>query len=106
MNSIIHYVHILILFPFFLYVSLFKFPYIVYHIVFALGIFTLLYHIYLNIIRKNQLKWFHIFIVSPILLYIGYVKPPKKNNVYKLLLMLTFAMVGFHLTYLLGFNTG
>ena len=76
-----------------------------YHFVFILGLITLIYHIYLNVLY-NRFKWFHIFIVSPILLYIGYLKPSKKNNVYKLLLMLTFAMFGYHLVYLSGFNIG
>lgn len=73
---------------------------------FGLGIFILLYHIYkvYNYLLNNKPIWvnlIHIFIVGPLLMYIGYHKENTSRLYFELLLMLGFASIGYHGYYLL-----
>jgi hypothetical protein len=101
--------HVLIVGPLFLYVSLtaaslpaFAFPSLL-----ALGVILLGYQgykAYTKIMSGSggyKINLFHVIAVAPVLLYIGYEKPDTTDFVYQLLLMLAFAVIGYHGYYLI-----
>ena len=109
---IVHLFHIILVGGLFLYVSLqnatmpkFMFPFLVF-----LGVFLIVYHSYksyaYSLLKKSfKINLFHIFIVAPVLIYIGYERPTPNKFVYQLLLMLAFAVIGYHGYYMiLDFN--
>lgn len=70
-----------------------------------LGLFIVLYHIYKMYYRiiHNKTYWInliHIFIVGPLLMYIGYYGDKTLRLYFELLLMLGFASIGYHGYYL------
>ena len=98
----IHLLHLLIV-PFFFYISLFDFPNWIYYIILGLGIITLIYHMYLQIIYYKTINLFHILIVSPLLIFIGYIKPNKNHFAYQSILLLAFAALCYHSMKLINF---
>jgi hypothetical protein len=109
---LVHLFHIILVGGLFLYVSLknssmpkFMFPFLIF-----LGIFIIIYHSYksytYSLIKKSfNVNLFHIFIVAPLLIYIGYERPGPNKFTYQLLLMLAFSVIGYHGYYLiLDFN--
>lgn len=105
---LVHLFHILFVGGLFLYVSLnaatmpsFMFPFLLY-----LGGFIILYHtykIYINYVSKKSynVNLFHVLLVGPLLMYIGYEKPAANKFVYQLLLMAAFAVIGYHGYYMI-----
>jgi hypothetical protein len=99
----VHLFHILIVGTLFLYVGIkstntpaFMFPFLL-----GLGVFIILYHIYKTYLKYSTGKnpWvnlFHILIVGPLLIYIGYNKQTTPRYVYEFLLMLGFSAIGYH----------
>ena len=106
-NLFVHLFHIVIVGGLFLYVGINRnaTPKYIFNLLFILGIIILLYHIYKTYIKlsKNINPWvnlFHIFIVAPIVIYIGYNSIETKRLYFELLLMLAFAAIGYHSYYI------
>ena len=109
---LVHLFHIILVGGLFLYVSLKNatMPKFMFTFLELLGIFIIIYHSYksytYSLVKKSfNVNLFHIFIVAPVLLYIGYERPAPNKFVYQLLLMLAFSVIGYHGYYLiLDFN--
>ena len=103
----VHLFHILIVGSLFLYVGIYKtlIPAFMYPILLCLGLIIIFYHIFkvYNYIKLGKGYWvnlIHIFIVGPLLVYIGYNKENTARLYFELLLMLGFAAIGYHGYYL------
>lgn len=109
MNStLVHLFHIIIVGGLFLYVGIHRekiykqlFP-----LLLGLGIVIILYHTYktYNYWREGKGFWvnlLHIFIIGPLLIYIGYYSEKTARLYFELLMMLGFASIGYHSYYLL-----
>jgi hypothetical protein len=106
-QTIIHLFHILIVGSLFLYVGINReniykplFP-----LLLILGFIIILYHLYkiYNYFSNGKSYWvnlIHVFIVGPLLVYIGYYGINTSRKFFELLLMLGFASIGYHLYYL------
>jgi hypothetical protein len=106
-ESYVHLFHILIVGSLFLYVGTYKslIPTQMYPILLCLGLIIIFYHIYkaYNYIKLSKGYWvnlIHIFIVGPLLVYIGYNGDKIARLYFELLLMLGFASIGYHGYYL------
>jgi len=106
-NLFVHLFHIVIVGGLFLYVGINRnvTPKYIFNLLFILGIIILVYHIYKTYIKlsKNMNPWvnlFHIFIVAPIVIYIGFNSIETKRLYFELLLMLAFAAIGYHSYYI------
>ena len=106
-ESIVHLFHILIVGTLFLYVGTKKtsIPKMMFPILLGVGAIIILYHAYklYNKIVKGKGYWvnlIHIFLVVPLLLYIGYHGDKTARLYFELLLMLGFASIGYHGYYL------
>ena len=96
--------HILFVGGLFLYVGtnrekLFK-P--IFTILMFLGFVNIFYHLY-KIFNAGKGIWvnlIHVFIVGPLLVYIGYTGDKTSRKFFEILLMLGFASIGYHLYYL------
>jgi hypothetical protein len=104
-HQILSILHLLLVTPLFFYVSLTKdaMPSFMFPVLLGLGIFVALYQTYKAYIRypANLINLFHILIVAPVLIYIGYMKTDASRFAYELLLMLAFAVTGYHGYYLI-----
>jgi hypothetical protein len=68
----------------------------------GLGAFVILYHAYKISIKKNAwVNYFHLFIVGPLLLYVGIMRDKTERKWFEFILMLAFASLGYHGYYLL-----
>lgn len=99
--------HILIIGSLFLYVGIRKteIPKFLFQLLFVTGILILLIHGYkaYRHLVKGESAWvnyIHIFLIAPLLLYIGYNKEETKRFAFEILLMLGFAVIGYHGYYL------
>jgi Na+-transporting methylmalonyl-CoA/oxaloacetate decarboxylase beta subunit len=99
----VHLFHILIVGTLFLYVGIksTNTPTFMYPILLTLGIIIVFYHLYKTYLKVSAGKnpWvnlFHIFIVGPLLIYIGYNKQTTPRYAFEFLLMLGFASIGYH----------
>ena len=106
-EAIVHLFHILIVGSLFLYVGIQQtnIPSFLYPILLILGIFIILYHGYkaynkIIIGKSAWVNYIHIFLVGPLLIYIGYKNKATKRQYFELLLMLGFASIGYHGYYL------
>jgi hypothetical protein len=107
-ETYVHLFHILIIGSLFLYVGIYKtlIPELMYPFLLGLGLIIIFYHIYkvYNYIKLGKGYWvnlIHIFIVGPLLVYIGYNKEKTARLYFELLLMLGFAAIGYHGYYLI-----
>jgi hypothetical protein len=100
----VHLFHIIIVGGLFLYVGIMKTSIynFVYYILLVLGIIIIIYHVYKSIIapQRKWINYIHIFIVGPLLIYIGYNKNNTSRKFFEILLMLAFSAIGYHLYYL------
>ena len=106
-ETYVHLFHILLVGSLFLYVGIKRtlIPTQMYPILLGLGIIIIFYHIYkvYNYIKLGKGYWvnlIHIFIVGPLLVYIGYNRENTSRLYFELLLMLGFASIGYHGYYL------
>jgi hypothetical protein len=106
-ETLVHLFHIIIVGSLFLYVGINreKISKLLFRILFVLGIIIVLYHIYktYNYIKEGKGYWvnlIHIFIVGPLLVYIGYNEEKTSRLYFEVLLMLGFASIGYHGYYL------
>jgi hypothetical protein len=107
-NLLVHLFHIIIVGGLFLYVGINreKIPKPLFSIILGLGLLIIFYHIYkaYKYLKEGKGIWvnlIHIFIVGPILIYIGYNKEKTQRLYFEILLMLGFAAIGYHGYYLL-----
>jgi hypothetical protein len=110
MNTIllVHLFHIIIVGSLFLYVGInrVKISKMLFSILLGLGSVILFYHIFkvYKYLKEGKGIWvnlIHIFIVGPLLIYIGYNKDKTQRLYFEILLMLGFASIGYHGYYLL-----
>jgi len=108
-EQLVHLFHILIVGGLFLYVGIQrdKIPAFMYPILLTLGSIISLYHIYkaYKYIKTKKPYWvnlIHIFIVGPLLVYIGYNREKTSRRFFEMLLMLGFAAIGYHGYYLVN----
>jgi len=74
-------------------------------ILLGLGVFIIVYHMYktytyLKAGKDYLVNLLHIFIIGPLLIYIGYYGEKTARFYFELLLMLGFASIGYHGYYL------
>ena len=108
-NLLVHLFHIIIVGGLFLYVGINreKISKPLFSIMLGLGIIIILYHIFkvYRYIKEGKGIWvnlIHIFIVGPLLIYIGYNKEKTQRLYFEILLMLGFASIGYHGYYLVN----
>jgi hypothetical protein len=106
-STFVHLFHIIIVGGLFLYVGIVKtgIPSIFYPILLALGIIIILYHGFkaykkLKDGKNPWVNYIHIFIVGPLLIYIGLNREKTPRYWFEILLMLGFAAIGYHGYYL------
>jgi hypothetical protein len=106
-HKLVHLFHIIIVGGLFLYVGINrdKISSGLFNVLFYLGMFIILYHLYKSYgyLKDNKGIWvnlIHIFIVGPLLIYIGYNGDKTARKFFEILLMLGFASIGYHGYYL------
>ena len=106
-DAFVHLFHILIVGSLFLYVGINreKIYKPLFTILLFLGFFIIFYHLYkiygyLNVGKGIWVNLIHVFIVGPLLVYIGYNGEKTSRKFFEILLMLGFASIGYHLYYL------
>jgi hypothetical protein len=106
-EAFVHLFHILIVGSIFLYVGINreKIYKPLFNILLFLGFFIIFYHLYkiygyLNVGKGIWVNLIHVFIVGPLLVYIGYNEENTSRKFFEILLMLGFASIGYHLYYL------
>jgi purine-cytosine permease-like protein len=100
----VHLFHLIIVGAFLLYIGIVKtnMPPFMYKVIFAVGILIVLLHGYKAIVKYGTPKsylWvnlFHIFIVAPVLLMIGWYGAKTPSYYFQFDLMLAFAAIGYH----------
>jgi len=104
-----HLFHILIVGSLFLYVGIKKstIPSFMYPVLITLGIVIILYHSFkvykkLNLGFNPWINYIHIFIIGPLLLYIGLNREKTPRFYFEILLMLGFAAIGYHGYYMIN----
>ena len=108
-NFLVHLFHILIVGTLFLYVGIRQtnIPNFMYSVLIGFGMLVLLYHGF-KIYKKLQegsnpwINYIHVFIVAPLLLYIGLNKKKTPRFYFEILMMLGFAAIGYHGYYLVN----
>ena len=103
----VHLFHILIVGSLFIYVGTKResLPKQTYPFLLVLGSIIILYHTYKSYLYAKEGKSFwvnliHIFLIGPLLLYIGYNREKTARKFFEMLLMLAFASIGYHGYYL------
>ena len=104
----VHLFHILLVGGLFLYVGITKLniPKFMYPILVTLGIIIMLYHAFkvykkLSAGMNPWVNYIHLFIIGPLLLYIGLNREKTERRYFEILLMLGFASIGYHGYYLI-----
>ena len=101
---LVHAFHILFVTSFLGYIGIIreKLPKFLFPFVLIVGIFIVVYHIYKSIFKKDAwINYIHIFIVGPLLVYVGLQKDKTPRKVFEIILMLAFASLGYHGYYLI-----
>lgn len=104
-ETIVHLAHILVFSTFLGYIGIMreKMPKFIYPIIFSLGILIVLYHIYKSLFKKDAwINYIHIFIIGPLLIYIGLYKEDTPRKAFEVSLMLAFTSFGYHGYYLIN----
>jgi hypothetical protein len=97
--------HVIVIAPLLLFVGFSRAatPDWVYSLLFGMGILVGVYHGYKAVVRlmtSSPVVWvnlIHVLFVAPMLLWIGYQGKKTGRPAYDMLLMLAFAVFGFHL---------
>ena len=100
---IVHLAHIFIFSGLLAYIGIKqdKMPKFIFPIILSTGALVILYHIYKSLFKKDAwINYIHIFIVGPLLVYIGLYKEETPNKLFEISLMLAFASAGYHAYYL------
>jgi hypothetical protein len=105
-RTLIRLFHILIVGDLFLYVGMNreKIYKPLFTVLLFLGFIIIFYHLYkmLNTGKGIWVNLLHIFIIGPLLVYIGYNGEKTARKFFEILLMLGFASIGYHSYYLLA----
>jgi len=103
----VHLFHIILVAGLFIYVGIAKttIPTFMYTVLLILGIIIILYHGFkayqkLQDGKNPWINYIHIFLVGPLLIYIGLNREKTPRLYFELLLMLGFASLGYHFYYL------
>lgn len=100
--------HIFIFAAFLIYIGIVqaKMPEMLYPIILVFGVIVILYHVYKAFLVKDAwINYIHIFIVGPLLVFIGLYKKGTPTKIFELVLMVAFAALGYHGYQLInGFN--
>ena len=102
MNSltVVHLLHIFVIGGFLLYVGVQEnnTPLWAYYVLLATGVVVFFYHIYLAIKQKKEIptRLFHILLIAPLLVWVGYKKKEATHEEYRFLVMAAFASIGYH----------
>jgi hypothetical protein len=106
-NAFVHLFHVLIVGTLFVYVGINreKIYKPLFNILLFLGFVIIFYHLYkiygyLNAGKGIWVNLIHVFIIGPLLVYIGYNREKTTRKFFEILLMLGFASIGYHLYYL------
>lgn len=107
--QLLHLIHIFLISTLFIYVGIYKtsIPKCIYKLLLVLGIILIPYQIYKAYkyyLDGKKYYWnnlIHIFLVGPLLIWIGMNKEKTSFYFFDFLLMLGFASLGFHLYSLL-----
>lgn len=106
MNSevLVHLFHILLVSGLFFYVGIKrdKMPHFMFPVLLGLGIFVAGYHLYKAALKRDAwVNYIHIFLVAPLLVFIGFTQEKTPRKYFELILMLGFASLGYHGYYLI-----
>jgi hypothetical protein len=106
-ETIVHLFHIVIIGSLFIYVGTKRdnLPKQMYPFLLGLGAVIILYHTYkaYTYAKDGKSYWvnlIHIFLIGPLLVYIGYNREKTARKFFEMLLMLAFASIGYHSYYL------
>jgi hypothetical protein len=76
-----------------------------FNILLGLGIIIFCYHAYRATTKKNPwINLIHIFIIAPLLVYIGYQREKTPRYAFEILLMLSITAIGYNGYYLIQEN--
>ena len=74
-----------------------KMPAFAYPIILGLGALVIGYHIYDAVYKKDAwVNYIHIFLVGPVLVYIGLYKTNTPPKIFEMALIIAFASFGYH----------
>lgn len=107
-HTLIQLFHVFIIGLFFLYIGIMRkqTPSWIFLILIVTGFILIIFHSYKTYIKLvNGINpWYnliHIFLISPLLLYIGFNKENTTRPYFEMLLMLGFLAISYHLYYLI-----
>lgn len=104
-TQIIQLFHIIVVFSLFIYIGITKtdIPDFLFPIILGLGAIIVLYHCYKIFVNPDRawLYLLHIFIIGPLLIYIGYTGKNTERKFFEILLLLAFATLGYNAFYFL-----
>ena len=108
-HIVVQLFHILIVGGLFLYVGTQRtnIPKVGFPILVAFGFIIVFYHAYKTVYKYQQNKsyWinlFHLLLVGPLLIYIGYYGVETERMYFEIMLMMCFAVIGYHGYYLVS----
>jgi len=99
----VHAFHIVIASGLLFYIGVMrdKLPSFMYPVILALGVLVFGYHAYKTMFKKDAwINYLHMFVLAPLLLWIGAKKKETPRKVFETILMLAFASFGYHAYYL------
>ena len=91
-------IHVLFFAPPLLYVGLKRsqIPPWAFNALLFTGIFIAVFHLYRLLQSGSYINAIHLCIIAPVLMAIGYKAQQTPRSLYEILLMITFAMIGWH----------
>jgi hypothetical protein len=95
---ILSIVHLLFIAPPLLYVGLMRSatPLWAFQVLLFAGLFIMLYHVSRFLQSGSYINIIHILIIAPVLIAIGWKARNTPRSLYEILLMITFALIGWH----------
>jgi hypothetical protein len=98
MQFILSLVHLLFIAPPLLYIGLMRAvtPLWAFHALLFVGGFIFLYHSWRWMYTGSYINLIHMFVIAPVLIGIGYHARNTPRSLYEILLMIVFALVGWH----------
>jgi len=105
MDAYLSLAHIFIFAAFLLYIGIVqaKMPEFMYPIILGFGVIVISYHAYKSFfVNDAWINYIHIFIVGPLLVFIGLYKKGTPPKMFELALMVAFAAIGYHAYHLVN----
>jgi len=104
-HFILAVLHIFIIAPIFFAIAFFRndMPIWAFQAILGLGLVLLAYQgykLFIRLVQKSSYAWvnaIHVFLIAPLLLYIGYNQQKTPRAAYELTAMAGFAVLGYHL---------